>query len=166
MRRVLCLLCYIACLIPSAWGQDFATKFMEQCGEKDKMECQTVSPKMMEKVMDILADPDENEDEEVQEYLLSKLKSARIITADRHAEKLFRKAESLIEKNKNRFSPLAEDSAGDHNRIFVRRHDDVVRELVMLQLSPGKDLLTIVDLTGEMYEKFMKLLSSGELKDD
>ena len=30
---------------------------MEQCGEKDKMECQTVSPKMMEKVMDILADP-------------------------------------------------------------------------------------------------------------
>ena len=156
MRRVLCLLCYIACLIPSAWGQDFATKFMEQCGEKDKMECQTVSPKMMEKVMDILADPDENEDEEVQEYL----------TADRHAEKLFRKAESLIEKNKNRFSPLAEDSAGDHNRIFVRRHDDVVRELVMLQLSPGKDLLTIVDLTGEMDEKFMKLLSSGELKDD
>lgn len=130
------------------------------------MECQTVSPKMMEKVMDILADPNSNKNEDVQEYLLSRLKSARIITAGRHAEKLFRKAESLIEKNKNRFSPLAEDSARDHNRFFVRRHDNVVRELVMLQLSPERDQLTIVDLTGEMDEKFMRLLSSGELKDD
>ena len=165
MKRALCLL-WTACLIPHAWGQDFAAKFMEQCTKKGQVECQTVSPKMMEKVMETITRSDEREDTGIPEYLLSKLKSARIITAKKGGEKLFQKAERLMEKNKNRFSPLAEDSAGDHNRIFVRRHDDVVRELVMLQLSPGKDLLTIVDLTGEMDEKFMKLLSSGELKDD
>lgn len=156
----------MACLIPSAWGQDFATKFMEQCGEKYKIECQTVSPKMMKKMTDILAEPNEDKDGEVSEYLLSKLKSARIITAGQHAEKLFHKAENLIEKNKNRFSPLTETFADRYNRIFVRKHDETVRELVMLQLDEGKKTLTIVNLTGEMDEKFMNLLSSGELKEN
>ena len=49
--------------------------------------------------------PNGDRDEEVPGYLLSKLKSARIITATKQSEKFFRKAEHLIEKNKNRFTP-------------------------------------------------------------
>ena len=80
MKRVLCLL-LIACSI-HVWGQDFASKFMEQCAKEDgDIQCQTVSPIMMEKLMDTMTAPDGDRDEEVPEYLLSKLKSARIITA-------------------------------------------------------------------------------------
>ena len=46
MKRVLCLL-LIACSI-HVWGQDFASKFMEQCAKEDgDIQCQTVSPIMM-----------------------------------------------------------------------------------------------------------------------
>ena len=94
----------IACSI-HVWGQDFASKFMEQCAKEDgDIQCQTVSPIMMEKLMDTMTTPDGDRDEEVPEYLLSKLKSARIITATKQSEKLFREAKQLIEKNKNRFS--------------------------------------------------------------
>ena len=88
MKRVLCLL-LIACSI-HVWGQDFASKFMEQCAKEDgDIQCQTVSPIMMEKLMDTMTAPDGDRDEEVPEYLLSKLKSARIITATKQSEKLF-----------------------------------------------------------------------------
>jgi len=72
MKRVLCLL-LIACSI-HVWGQDFASKFMEQCAKEDgDIQCQTVSPIMMEKLMDTMTAPDGDRDEEVPEYLLSKV---------------------------------------------------------------------------------------------
>lgn len=165
MKRVLCLL-LIACSI-HVWGQDFASKFMEQCAKEDgDIQCQTVSPIMMEKLRDTMTAPDGDRDEEVPEYLLSKLKSARIITATKQSEKLFREAEQLIEKNKNRFSPLVENQPGQNNKVFVRKHDEVIRELVVLNLNPDEKTLTIVNLTGDMDDRFMKILSSGKLKQD
>lgn len=165
MKRVLCLLS-IVCSIHT-WGQDFASKFMEQCsGEEDEIQCQTVSPKMMEKLMDAMAASNGDRDEGVPEYLLSKLKSARVITVTKQSEELFRKAEHLIEKNKNRFSPLAENQAGQNNKVFVRRRDEVILELVVLNLDSDEKTLTIVDLTGDMDDRFMKMLSSGKLKQD
>ena len=164
MKRALCLL-WTACLIPHTWGQDFAAKFMEQCTKKGQVECQTVSPKMMEKVMETITRSDEREDTGIPEYLLSKLKSARIITAKKGGEKLFQKAERLMEKNKNRFSPMADYAAGEDNMIFVRKHNETVQELVMLSLSAEKTL-TIVNLTGDMDEKFMRVLSSEKIKTD
>ena len=143
MKCVLCLL-LIACSI-HVWGQDFASKFMEQCAKEDgEIQCQTVSPIMMEKLMDTMTAPDGDRDEEVPEYLLSKLKSARIITATKQSEKLFREAEQLI----------------------VRKHDEVIRELIVLNLNPDEKTLTIVNLTGDMDDRFMKILSSGKLKQD
>ncbi len=140
---------------------------MELYSEEDSdMQCLTVSPKMMEKLMDVMAEPGGERDEEVPEYLLSKLKSARIITATRQSKKLFRKAEHLMEKNKNRFSPLTENQSGKNNKVFVRKHDEVIRELVVLNLNPDEKTLTIVNLTGDMDERFMRMLSSGKLKQD
>lgn len=122
---------------------------------------------MMEKLMDIMASPNGNRDEEVPGYLLSKLKSARIITANRQSEKLFHNAELLLEKNKNRFSPLVENQSGEtDNKIFVRKHDDVIRELVVLDLNRNEQTLTIVNLTGDMDDRFMQMLSSGEHKQE
>lgn len=159
MKHVLCLV-LIACSV-YAWGQDFASKFMEQCSTDDDVQCRTVSPKMMEKLMNDMAAAEDG-GEEIPEYLLSKLKSARIVTATRQGDKLFREAELLMEKNKNRFSPLAQGLPGQSSKVFVRKRDEVIRELVVLNLSPRGDTLTIVNLTGNMDERFMRMLSQGK----
>ncbi|MCD8317438.1 MAG: DUF4252 domain-containing protein [Paraprevotella sp.] len=165
MKRILCLL-WILCLLQGVQAQDFAAKFMELCTEKDDVQCQTVSPKMMEKLVTVMTNSNENKDEEVPSYLLSKLKSARIITATRQGKKLYRKAQELMENNKNRFTPWAEDALGKDDQIFVRKHGDTVRELVMFNLASEQKTFTVVNFTGDMDKHFMDLLSSGTIKEN
>ena len=149
MKRVLCLL-LIACSI-HVWGQDFASKFMEQCAKEDgEIQCQTVSPIMMEKLMDTMTAPNGDRDEEVPEYLLSKLKSARIITATKQSEKLFREAEQLIQPDLARRTADEIVPAHDlghagqavihHDRQLIRKHairppDDEVAALLGKRFS-------------------------------
>lgn len=167
MKRVLCLL-WIACSFHAAWGQDFAAKFMEQCtAEEEKdIQCQTISPKMMERLVEVIVSEKDEKDEEIPAYLFSKLKSARIVTSTGHGKRYFQKAEELMEKNKNRFTPWREDTLAKSDPIFVRRHGDVICELVMLNLAADKKGFTIINFTGDMDEQFMQTLSSGKLPDD
>ncbi len=170
-RRILCLLLAIGAFFSPVWGQDFVSKFMEQFPDAEDIQCQTISPKMMERLVDVQAGQDEEDmNSEVTGYLLSKLKSARIITATQHCEELFREAGQLMEKNKNRFISLGNDNDATkeewNSHIYVRRHDDVIRELVMLDLAPEGGTFTIVDFTGEMDDRFIELLSSGKFKDN
>lgn len=164
MKRGLCLL-WIAFSFHVAWGQDFAAKFMEQCAAEqgENLRCQTISPKMMEKLVEVMASENKEKDEEIPAYLLSKLKSARIVTSTGHGKKLFRKAEELMEKNKNRFTPWGEEDPERTNPVFVRKHGDTICELVMLSLTADKKNFTIVNFTGEMDEEFMQTLSAGKI---
>jgi len=61
---------------------------------------------------------------------------------------------------------LVENQPGQNNKVFVCKHDEVIRELVVLNLNPDEKTLTIVNLTGDMDDRFMKILSSGKLKQD
>ena len=74
---------------------------MEQCtAEEEKdLQCQTISPKMMAKVVEVITSETNEKDEEIPTYLLSRLKSARIVTSSGHGKHLFRKATELMEKN-------------------------------------------------------------------
>lgn len=164
MKRVLCLL-LIGFSIYGR-GQDFASKFMEQCEEKDGLQCQTIGPKMMERLMSMPETEAGDEDETDTGYFLSKLKSARIVTAGKNGESYFDRASQLLDKNRNRFMPLTETAQGKNNRIFVRRHDDRIKELVMLNLNRTDGVLTIINFTGDMDDSFIRLLSKGKKKDD
>ncbi len=149
-----------------AWGQDFAAKFMEQCtAEEEKdLQCQTISPKMMAKVVEVITSETNEKDEEIPTYLLSRLKSARIVTSSGHGKHLFRKATELMEKNRNRFTPW--DTLAKTDPVFVRKHGDVICELVMLNLTADKKGFTIINFTGDMDEQFMETLSRGKLPDN
>ena len=142
--------------------------FMEQCAAEqgENLRCQTISPKMMEKLVEVIVSEKDEKDEEIPAYLFSKLKSARIVTSTGHGKRYFRKAEELMEKNKNRFTPWREDTLAKSDPIFVRRHGDVICELVMLNLAADKKGFTIINFTGDMDEQFMQTLSSGKLPDD
>ncbi len=134
MKRILWVLLMVCS--SHTWGQDFASKFMEQYSGKE-IQCQTVSPLMMEKLID-----------------------------DYKLENFFNKAENLIEKNKNRFSPLMERPTDKNNKIFVRKHNEMIRELVMLSLDTEDRTFTIVNLTGDMNDRFIQLLSSIKYKQE
>lgn len=118
----------------------------------------------MERLMEITDTSGEKQNKEISENLLSKLKSARIITVTKHSKKNFKKAEQLIEMNSNRFTLWKENTSETNNRLFVRKNDDVIRELVMLNWLPEENIFTIINFTGEMDDLFMQQLSSGNLK--
>lgn len=166
MKRVLCLLLILFSAF-AAQGQDFASKFMEQCGDKEGIECQTISPKMMERLMSIPENmPEDKNGETTITYFVSKLKSARIITACKDGEVCFGQARQLLEKNKNRFTPLSENSAGRNNQIFVRRNKESIRELVLLNLNKENGILTIINFTGDMDDTFIRQLSKEKKSED
>lgn len=163
MKRILSIL--LISLSPYAWGQDFASRFMEQYQEKEELKCQTIGPKMMERLMD-MPETVEDKDDVTKGYFLSKLKSARIVTTDKHGRKYFDQARLLIEKNRNRFMPLTEGATGKNNLIFVRRHDGLIRELVMLNYNQTEEVLTVINFTGEMDDSFIRRLSKEKKKED
>lgn len=164
MKRALYLLISTLSTI-QVWGQDFASKFMSEFTKDQILHCQTISPKMMDKLVDIPEnDIDENNNEMPTSFLLSKLKSARIVTAESEGKKYFHQALQLIEKNKNRFTPLTESPSGKNNQIYVRKHNDIIIELIMLNLNDHEHLFTIVNFTGEMDDQFIKLLSKRTKK--
>lgn len=161
MKRVLCLL--LALTVVRTWGQDFASRFMTDFETDTLVQCYTVSPKMMEKLIRIHEEKEHTDKSEQHiRYLLSKLKSARFIIGTRRGERYYKHAEQLMAKNKNRFSLLAEgatESADQHTLLYVRKRDEVIVELVMLSLNEAEHAFNAVNFTGEMDDAFIRLLS-------
>ena len=164
MKRLLCLTMLLTAAVIMR-GQDFASKFMSQANKKNEPHCQTVSPKMMSKLVKVPEDNENNSDNEMS-VLLGKLKSARIVTAPKNGKKYFNQAKALVENNKNRFTPFAEYTENKKNQIFVRKHGDTIIELVMLDYNPGAGVFTIINLTGEMDNQFISLLSRKKKETD
>lgn len=164
MRRALCLLAIFTAV--RAWGQDFASRFMADFPEDTLVQCRTISPKMMERLIQVHEGKEHTEaGKQHIHYFLSKLKSARIITGSRKGETYYRHAEELMARNKNRFSPLmgATDAPPEPGKaLYVRKRQDVIVELVMLRLDVGQNVFNAVNFTGEMDDEFIQLLSSDE----
>lgn len=144
------------CLVTSA--QDFASRFMMDFNKDTTIHCQTISPKMMERLVDIHHGKT-NRTEAHQ--LISKLKSARIIQgADK--PKYFLHAEKMLKHNRQRFIPLHQSTAHGNNQIFVRRKEDYIIELIMLNKDSLSGTFTIVNLTGDMDDEFIQMLSGNK----
>lgn len=165
-KRALCLLVSIFALVAVS-AQDFATKFLAQCPKTKEIKCHTIGPKMMEKLMDIPSLFGTENNDNLVASLLSKLKSARIVTCSKNSKKLYRSASRLMDSNKNRFVELT-NGEQENRKIFVRKHDEVVRELVMLNLAStsSQENFVIVNFTGEMDENFMNMLAMPHLRDN
>lgn len=159
MKKILSLLMTaIASVSMTAQNsQDFASKFMQQCDEDTAVQCITVSPKMMEKLTK-QADANRNEN---MAQAIQKLKSARIVTASVHGDEYYRKAEELLEKNRQRFSRNKDFRNGSaHGSFYTRktRSGDTV-ELIMLQTDSVKGNAVIVNLTGDIDNDFVNNLT-------
>ena len=133
--------------------QDFASIFMARHAENSALSCATVSPTMMEKVMQLDADKADKDTRKISRSL----KSCRIVTCKNQAEAddLYNKALTLVRNNAGRYKPF---DKYDGKQLYVRRRGKSIVELILLTNAGGT--LTIVDLTGTMDENFVKQLSS------
>lgn len=138
----------------TAWAQkeqDFAARFMSLYGKGTTLTCTTVSPLMMERMLRL---PSVEDNEQMRE-VLKQVKSIRLVsnTNTDESSALYEKALKLAKRNKARYRLQAEE---DDKKLFARRRGTVVVEMVLLMKQNGH--LSLVNLTGNMSEKFMEQL--------
>ncbi len=161
MRRLLCHIAAMVATVAAAaqTSLDFASKFMQLCTEDTAVHCVTISPTMMEQ---LTKQPGAARDEAMAEAI-EKLKSARIITASVHGADYYKRAESLLKDNPQRFRH-AQDyrSAHAYGTFYVRQttSGDTV-ELVMIHTDTKAGSMVIVNLTGDIDRDFIRSLTKS-----
>lgn len=152
MKKVLLLLAITLCSATAQAQneQDFAARYMQLYSEGTALVCTTVSPTMMEKLLQL---PAEGEADEEMKSVLAQLKSIRVVTdtAATEAALLFEKAEQLVQENAERYEPLFEQ---EDKNVYVRRRGDYIVELVFFA-KKEEGPFRIVNLTGNMEEGFI-----------
>jgi hypothetical protein len=154
MRRVLCFLIILVVSVAlyAQGGQDFASRFMQKCKEDTSVHCVTVSPKMMGQM---LKTHNNVQDENITR-VISKLKSARIITVNHHGEEYYQIAAELMDKNKSRFQhDKAYHNSHSYGCFYTRIKKGVIVELVMLHVDGRANQFMVVNLTGTIDEEFI-----------
>lgn len=165
MKKIFTLLLTI-CLATVASAQkalDFAQKFMTTCDGDTMVKCITVSPKMMEQIVDAHQEGDEHS--EALKQAISKLKSMRLVTAP---AEYYERAEQLLKKHSRRFKPEQEFQTDSVRGIFYTRQDrkQQIAELIMLREETIKAKLIIICLTGHIDKEFLCFLYKNKsLKD-
>lgn len=137
----------------SVCAQDFASRFLESHKPDTNLNCVTISPNMMEKVMNLDV---QNEDKMMD--MISKLKSMQMLTTQVNGQKYYKEALSVLEKNSGRFvSFLTFDDKSENFQIMVRKKKDAIIELVMLMRED--DNFTVINFTGNMSKDFIARLA-------
>lgn len=145
------LLTFFLCLTATAQGeQDFAGKYMELYAKGTSLQCTTVSPLMMQKLLEL---PDVENDGEVKE-IFSRIRSIRAVTNTCEAESaaLYEKACTLAADNPKRYRKYAEQG---RSKIYIRRRGNHIVEVVLFLQA---EQFTLIDLTGVMDEKFLEMV--------
>lgn len=152
MKSVLFIL-WMSLISVSVCAQDFASRFLESHKPDTNLNCVTISPNMMEKVMNLDV---QNEDKMMD--IISKLKSMQMLTTQVNGQKYYKEALSVLEKNSGRFvSFLTFDDKSENFQIMVRKKKDAIIELVMLMRED--DNFTVINFTGNMSKDFIARLA-------
>ncbi len=131
--------------------QDFAQRYMSLYAKGTTLECTTISPLMLERMMQL---PDV-EGSNATKQVLSQLKSIRIVsnTAERESAKLYDKALRLASRNSARYKPYTEKQG---KRLYVRRRGKYIVEMVLFMEQ--NRTFRLINLTGNMTEDFLTQL--------
>lgn len=174
MRRL--LFAILIALIPSAvvYGgteQDFIGKMLSHVNGKadtyltSEYEHITVSPTMIKSVLKmigsntkLLSEVDADKQEQLK-GLLENVKSLRVLTVSKEADKYMTLTQKLFNKNKHVYKEYVVEQLGEDKQIWTRQSGKNVIEIVMIEENPkGDDTLQIVDLTGNFGDNFFNML--------
>lgn len=134
-------------------GQDFAAKFVEQCGVDTAVQCVTISPKMMEQ---LTRQADAVHSEHIAQAI-QKLKGARIVTTSVNGSEYYRRAEDLLKKNPQRFrrtDSYHNDRAQGTFYVRQTKSGETV-EMILLHNDTKAGTLVVVNLTGSIDDEFV-----------
>ena len=155
--RLVIIVMLLVAVVTDAKGQqqqDFASRFFSLHQDRYSLTCKTVSPAMMERVLQLPACEDNTE----RRQLLSEIRTLRIVTTppgDSSGASLFNLAQDLAHRNNKRYTPIVErqDSA-----IYRRRSGKNTLEIVILSLKPNGTFV-LTDFTGRLGDDFLQRLS-------
>jgi hypothetical protein len=92
--------------------------------------------------------------------IISKLKSARIITVNHHSEDYYQDAEQMLEKNRYRFQrDKSYQNTYACGCFYIRIKNDEIVELVMLHKNIKSGQFILINLTGKIDEEFISNLT-------
>ncbi len=128
--------------------EDFASRFMALHAEKHALECITVSPLMMERMLKL---PSVEEDGQTKK-VLSQLKSIRMVVNKTAADatECYNKAAELAKRNPQRYKLYAHNG---QRMLYMRRHGGHVVEIVLFM---QREQFCLINLTGNMTDKFLE----------
>lgn len=134
--------------------QDFADRYHDLYGEKYELSCKTVSPQMMERILQL----DDVESDRSTTDLLSQIKSIRIIVHEGDAEEidgLYDKAIKLATSNSRRYTLY---SHKELHSVYTRSHRKQLVEVVVIANKYSRSFC-IISLTGNFSADFLTKLS-------
>lgn len=129
--------------------RDFASQYMRLYGHDDEnLTCNTVSPLMMERIMNL----DTVENNENIRSVMSQLKTIQVLTANGEDEATlhYNQAVDLARKNKKRYRLYRSNKSSS---IYVRKKKNLIVEMVYV--SHHHNDFRLVSLTGNMNEDFI-----------
>lgn len=129
--------------------QDFSSRFMTLYGNDYAITCTTVSPLMMERMMQL---PKVEGNEQMQQ-VLSQLKSIRLLASEKAGDgpHLFANAKELAKNNPSRYKLYAEEN---DKCLYTRRRGKTIVEVVLFMEQASH--FSLINLTGNMDEKFLE----------
>lgn len=145
---------FVAIAAQAQQEQDFASRFMSLYAHESTLQCTTVSPLMLERMMQL---PDV-EDNNHMRQVLSQLKSIQMAhNAEQHdTDWLYNKAVHLVNRNDQRYKPYAQRQS---KRLYVRRRGKFIVEMVLFMKHDHH--FRLINLTGNMTDDFLKELLKG-----
>ena len=155
MRQILLTLLLVGLPLAALAQQecDFASQYMRLYNdEAGSLSCNTVSPLMMQRILQL----DEIENNQEAQDIISQLKSIQILTTKdptAYAQH-FEQAKDLADRNSKRYRPYR---SNNHSAIYFRQKKKVIVEIVYI--SQQRHSFSIISLTGNMTQDFIKKLA-------
>lgn len=126
-----------------------------QEAENEEYGCVTVSPFMMEKMLEIMQ-TNNSQDNDLIERLISHVKSMRIFSATKNIDRYHAEAQQLLEKNEKQYKAFQADAQKKDTQpcVWIRKSGQKVVEMIVLNLTEGQNFI-IINLTGNMDKAFI-----------
>ena len=118
----------------------------------EEYNCITVSPTMIDKVLDV-ADESEDKDTEQLKKILPHIKSLRIFETQQKIHYYDNAIRNLLTKNKARYKSYRAYRGQKDSNVWLRKNNDNVIEIIIL--SNKEDKLKVVNFTGNMTTDFV-----------
>lgn len=159
MTRTATLLATLLLGTLSLWSQgtsDFAGRFMELHAGDEQLQCITVGPSMVEKMLK-LTEEQTNPEEQRLAGLLAQCKSLRIVRAQDENETWRARAVALLEKSRPRYRIYSTDKVNTDgsDRLWIRKKGRNIVELIVLSAAEA-DTFAAIDVTGTLNEDFVR----------